>query len=154
MPADSAAISCSSSLLAVALSTTSSTTEGPDEGPAAPDGGASSGAPPASSSSSRVCCRMETRVCSGMPGMSFSAMARSSVDLPEPLRPTSAYLWPALRWSLAPVRISSPSFLALALPLPDFWGADVTRMSRSSTSSCGTGQLLHPAERRGSVTSR
>lgn len=65
-------ISCSSSLLAVALSITSSSTVGPPvlseplaEGPSV------------LASLVFVCCRIDTLVCSGIPGMSLSAMARS-----------------------------------------------------------------------------
>ena len=64
-------ISCSSSLLAVALSMTSSRTVGPLVVIDVPGRGSSVFA-----SLAFVCCRIETLVFSGIPGMSFSAMAR------------------------------------------------------------------------------
>lgn len=74
--------------------------------------------------------------------MSFSAMALSSVDFPEPFLPMSAYLWPALSRSLALARSSVPSvdLLAFALLLPPAdllaRGVEVTVMFRPSMSSC------------------
>jgi len=102
-----------------------------------------------------VCWRIETLVSSGMPGMSFSAMAfkragaawstngihqeslgAGSLDFPDPLRPTRAYLCPAFSLSFALERISVPSALALALPLPAAGlSAEVTVMLRPSMSS-------------------
>ena len=69
--------SFSKACFAVALSMTSSSTVGPVESvdlalPSATG----------SSSTNLVCCKMEMRVSSGMPGISFSAMALSKADGP------------------------------------------------------------------------
>lgn len=155
-------ISCSTAFLIVAFSTTScSTVE--SWSVLALDSASESLV-------SLVCWRMAILVSSGMPGMSFSAMALSSagrlesdsvsslptfngkgrldsLDLPVPLRPTSAYRWPSFNRSLAFDRISMPSPLALALPLDaaveeealaslEAGLADLIVMLSPSTSSC------------------
>lgn len=111
--------------------------------PAPEDAGSFGGPSTASTSPASVCCKMAMRVCSGIPGMSFSAMAFNSVDFPDPFLPTRAYLWPALSLSFALTRNSLPSvdFVALALPFPpaDFpvAGPEVMVMFSPSMSSYG-----------------
>lgn len=103
-----------------------------------------------------VCCRIDTLVCSGIPGISLSAMARNSaqgllawpeyeygrqairlLDFPEPFLPTNAYRLPAFKRSFALVRISVPSAEAFPLPLPFVFSApaETTVMLRPSMSS-------------------
>jgi len=144
-------ISFSSSVLDVALSMTSSRTDGPSDGPDV------SGRSSVLTSVTLVCCKIEILVSSGIPGMSFSAMALRSahhgnsqhpfserahlediLDFPVPFLPTRAYRPPALSLNLALLRISVPSdALALPFPLPEplSAGPDVTVILRPSTSS-------------------
>lgn len=65
---------------------------------------------------------------------------RDVLDFPVPLRPTKAYRWPSFSFSLALLRISIPSALALDLPLavvlPLAFPPEVTVMKMPSISSC------------------
>lgn len=110
---------------------------------------------PSFSSVSLVCCRIAILVSSGIPGMSFSAIAlRSAVecsqhprhslqhadinllDFPVPLRPTKAYRCPSFSRSLAAERISTPSLFPLPFPLAVDLSPEVTVMFTPSISSC------------------
>lgn len=137
-PSFNIAISFSSWSLEVALSMTSSKTVLPE--PNVTTSWLGPAFAPASPAS--VCCKIAMRVSSGMPGMSFSAMAFNSDDFPEPFLPTSAYLWPAFSLSLALESTSVPSdnLVALALPFPpadlDSPEPEVTVILSPSMSSC------------------
>lgn len=151
-------ISCSTVCSAVARSITSSktlATEPPSE----------AGFPSEFSPTSLDCCRSAILVPSGIPGMSFSAIALSNandelvsknhleecskvrvvLDFPVPLRPTRAYRWPSFSLNLALVRISMPSAFALpllfAVDLPLALLPEVTVMEMPSMSSCGSPEL-------------